>query len=159
MKGIPKGSFFGPWSHYFLYIEREKKKGNLHDYTWLVAFFFSKFMPALTDLSEQSKYVILAAVTYEYFFFIAFCFVIIEKLLCWALHKTVLSGRVWACFLLFCPSCMSPFFVFPEPHIEPARTVSHWHYRTPLCRRLDGGTVGRTIWTLHPIKVSFATQM
>jgi len=44
-------------------------------------------MPILTDLSEQSKCVILAAVTYEYFFFTVFCFVIIEKLLCWALHK------------------------------------------------------------------------
>lgn len=49
--------------------------------------FFPKFMPALTDLSVQSECVILAAVTYEYFFFIAFCFVIIEKLLCRTLHK------------------------------------------------------------------------
>lgn len=60
-------------------------------------------MPALTDLSEQSKCVILAAVTYEYFFFIAFCFVIIEKLLCRALHKWYWVGGYGHAFYYSAP--------------------------------------------------------
>lgn len=100
-----------PFSWYVLKGGKKKKRKP----SWLYlacSIFFSKFMPALTDLSEQSKYVILAAVTYEYFFFIAFCFVIIEKLLCWALHKCYWVGGYGHAFYYSAPHACLLFSSF-----------------------------------------------